>query len=59
MDEVYNFYFGNITTDFKKSDQVVVLLSDLLVVYSIEEWLIKHVAISQKNTYYHRYFKMT
>lgn len=58
MDEVYNYYFANATTDFEKSDQVVVLLSDLLVIYSIEEWLIKHVAISQKNTYYQRYSRI-
>lgn len=59
MYQVYNFYFGNATTDFEKADKVVVLLSDLLGVYSIEKWLTKHVAISQKSTFYHRYFKFT
>lgn len=57
MDLVYNFYFENTTTDFEKADKFVVLLSDVLGVYSIEKWLTKHVAISQKSTFYHRYFK--
>lgn len=54
MNEIRDFYFLNKTTDFDLIDQFYVLKGDVTLHYYIEQWISKHVAVSRKNTYYHR-----
>lgn len=59
MNEIRNFYFENQTTDFDLIDRFLVLNGDVTRLYYIEQWLRKHIAVSHKNTFYHRLITMT
>ncbi|XP_031622018.1 esterase B1-like [Contarinia nasturtii] len=55
MNKVRNFYFGATTTDAERLRQRIILDSDIYCIYPIEKWMQGHIAISKKNTYYHRF----
>lgn len=57
-DEIRDFYFANVTTDFERADRFLVLNNDIIMNYFIEEWLLKQISVSQRDTYYHRYYSL-
>lgn len=56
LNELRNFMFYNATTAFDRASRRIIIDSDIVFVYFIEKWMQKHVAISQKDTFYHEYF---
>lgn len=53
MNELRDFIFANATTALERIDRRIIMDSDLVFVYFVEKWVQRHVAISQKNTFYH------
>lgn len=53
MNELRDFIFANASTAFEKIDRRIIMDSDLSIVYFVEKWMQRHVAISRKNTFYH------
>lgn len=52
MNELRDFIFANVTTDFERVDQRINMDSDLLFNYFIEKWLMKQIQISTQKTYF-------
>ncbi|XP_031626976.1 esterase B1-like [Contarinia nasturtii] len=52
---IRKFYFSNALTDEEKLRQRLIMDSDYYFVYFIEKWVEKHVAVSNKKTFYHRF----
>ncbi|XP_031641091.1 venom carboxylesterase-6-like [Contarinia nasturtii] len=59
MNKLRNFYFKNSSSDQELLKQRLVLDSDFVYGYSIEKWMERHVAISKKDTFYHRFSLQT
>ncbi|XP_031628698.1 esterase B1-like [Contarinia nasturtii] len=61
LKNLHNFYFNvtTSTTDQELLRQRLVLDSDLYYVYAHEKWMEQHVAISKKDTFYHRFSLQT
>ncbi|XP_031633387.1 esterase B1-like [Contarinia nasturtii] len=57
MKELHNYYFkfNESTPDQELLRQRLMLDSDLYYAYTIEKWMERHVAISKKDTFYHRF----
>lgn len=53
MNELRDFIFANASTAFEQIDRRIIMDSDLTIVYFVEKWMQRHVAISRKNTFYH------
>lgn len=55
MNKLQDFYFKSAITDFQKADKLIVLYTDILLVYPIEKWVVKYASISEKDIFYQRY----
>lgn len=53
MNEFYDFFFTNATTNYARADQRLIIESDFAFNYWIEKWIRKQITVSDKNVFWH------